>query len=313
MCPTGVRNRAWFYLAKVWYARGYLDARRTPSARSKASCPRSSKREKQHLFANILLRPGQVSMKPSGCCATGGARRTGLAYAQFQPRRRARSREASSRMRIPFLTQSGRWTATPPELLALKDRANLALGFAHLQANEPQPALVGAGARAAQRPVLEQGAARHRLGATPRSATTRRRWARGWSCEVAICSMPRYRSPISPCRYAFGKLSANAQSAEYYETGGHSPSMPRACNWTMRSGASKSGNMLDTLLGEREGHALRLVLAVEERSGCAGVALSVYGARGPRLPGRPEELPRPRVSWATRSIAGATAWRPSAT
>src|SRR5882757_11279426 len=23
--PTGVRNRAWFYVAQVWYARGYLD------------------------------------------------------------------------------------------------------------------------------------------------------------------------------------------------------------------------------------------------------------------------------------------------
>src|SRR5256885_16118420 len=23
--PTGVRNRAWFYLAQVWYARGYLE------------------------------------------------------------------------------------------------------------------------------------------------------------------------------------------------------------------------------------------------------------------------------------------------
>jgi lipopolysaccharide biosynthesis regulator YciM len=23
--PIGVRNRAWFYLAQVWYARGYLD------------------------------------------------------------------------------------------------------------------------------------------------------------------------------------------------------------------------------------------------------------------------------------------------
>ena len=23
--PAGVRNRAWFYLAQIWYARGYLD------------------------------------------------------------------------------------------------------------------------------------------------------------------------------------------------------------------------------------------------------------------------------------------------
>src|SRR6266478_1004271 len=40
----------------------------------------------------------------------------------------------------PFLTAVGTMYAETPEMLALKDRANLALGFAELQADQPAKA-----------------------------------------------------------------------------------------------------------------------------------------------------------------------------
>src|SRR3954470_13164855 len=57
--PEVVRNRAWFYLAKVWYARGYLDRAEQAIRQVKGRLPTSLEAEKQHLFANILLRQGR--------------------------------------------------------------------------------------------------------------------------------------------------------------------------------------------------------------------------------------------------------------
>src|SRR5262250_1306071 len=58
--PEGVRNRAWFYLAKVWYARGYLDRAEHAirQVQGKKLQP-ALEAEKQHLFANVLLRQGR--------------------------------------------------------------------------------------------------------------------------------------------------------------------------------------------------------------------------------------------------------------
>ena len=57
--PTGVRNRAWFYLAQVWYARGYLDKaeRRCASIQGKLSPELEA--QKDHLFANVLMNEGK--------------------------------------------------------------------------------------------------------------------------------------------------------------------------------------------------------------------------------------------------------------
>src|SRR5690242_13603845 len=57
--PEGVRNRAWFYLAKVWYARGYLDRAEEAIRKVQGRLPTQLEAEKQHLFANILLRQGR--------------------------------------------------------------------------------------------------------------------------------------------------------------------------------------------------------------------------------------------------------------
>src|SRR5690242_3143924 len=57
--PEVVRNKAWFYLAKVWYARGYLDRAEQAIRQVKGKLPTQLEAEKQHLFANILLRLGR--------------------------------------------------------------------------------------------------------------------------------------------------------------------------------------------------------------------------------------------------------------
>src|SRR5207245_1727252 len=53
--PTGVRNRAWFYLAQVWYARGYLE--KADAALRKVNGRMSPELEAQRelLFGNVLM------------------------------------------------------------------------------------------------------------------------------------------------------------------------------------------------------------------------------------------------------------------
>src|SRR5438105_7719712 len=57
--PTGVRNRAWFYLAQVWYARGYLDRAEEALRKVNGKLSPELEAEKQHLFANVLMHQGR--------------------------------------------------------------------------------------------------------------------------------------------------------------------------------------------------------------------------------------------------------------
>src|ERR1700724_389863 len=57
--PEGVRNRAWFYLAQVWYARGYLDRAEQAIRQVNGKLPTTLEAQKLHLLANILLRQGR--------------------------------------------------------------------------------------------------------------------------------------------------------------------------------------------------------------------------------------------------------------
>src|SRR6185312_3148668 len=137
--PQGVRNRAWFYLAKVWYARGYLDRAEDAIKQVQGKLPTALEAEKEHLHANILLRLGRFDEAVALLKSWRGPT-DWMAYAQFNLGV-ALVRENKLAEADPFLKQVGTLETTRPELLALRDRANLALGFAHLQANEPQPAL----------------------------------------------------------------------------------------------------------------------------------------------------------------------------
>ena len=213
--PSGVRNVAWFYLAQVWYARGYLDKAAAALARVNGRMSPELEAQKELLLGNVLIHQGKFDEAIRLLSAWRGTY-TWSAYARFNLGvALARSNRLADA--DPFLSGVGTMLTSTEEQRALKDRANLALGFAYLQANEPAKAL----------PVLE----RVRLNGP---YSNKALLGTGWA-EAALGDYQRALGPWMELRgrsvldaavqesflavpYAFGKLNANAQSAEYYES-----------------------------------------------------------------------------------------------
>lgn len=247
--PAGVRNRAWFYLAKVWYARGYDQRAEQAIRQVQGRLAGGLEAERQHLLANVLMRQGRFDEAIALLQGWQGPE-DWMAFARYNLgvalARSGRLAEAD-----PFLTAVGTLATERPELLNLRDRANLALGFAWLQASEPAKARL-----ALQRVRLDGPFSNKAL------------LAAGW----ADAALGEYRAALRPwlelhdrnlldaavqesylaVPYAFGKLDAHAQSAEYYET-----AIRSFDDESTRIDASidsiRGGEMLDRLLDEKEG------------------------------------------------------------
>jgi hypothetical protein len=213
--PANVRNRAWFYLGKVWYARGYLDRAEQAVRKVEGKLPRDLDAERMHLLANILMRQNRFA-EAAALLGSWQGPTSWTAYAQFNLGvalvRDGRLEEADR-----WLTQVGLLESDRKELLDLRDKANLALGFAYLQAQRPENA----------RPVLE----RVRLNGP---YSNKALLGVGW----ADASMGRYREALVPwlelhdrnlldaavqeaylaVPFAFAKQDANSQAVEYYES-----------------------------------------------------------------------------------------------
>ena len=243
--PEGVRNRAWFYLAKVWYARGYLDRAEQAIRQVQGRLPVALEAEKQHLFANILLRQGRFA-EAAQLLKTWKGPPDWMAYAQFNLGV-AFVRDGKLTEAAPFLSKVGTMVTGRSEMLALKDRANLALGFAHLQANEPRPALaalerVRLNGPYSNKALLGTGWARAALGEYREALGP---WIELQGRDVLDAAVQESYLAVP---YAFGKLDAAAQSAEYYEQAVTSFDA-EGVKLDEAIGRIQSGNMLDTLLG----------------------------------------------------------------
>ena len=247
--PAAVRNRAWFYLAQVWYVRGYLDRAEHAIRQVQGTLPESLDAEKEHLLANILLRQGRYDAAIELLNGWRGPA-DWMAYARFNLGV-ALVRAGKLPDADPVLTTVGTLASDKEELLALKDRANLALGFAYLQANQPGNAL-----RALERVRLKGPSSNKALLGT------------GW----AHAALGDYRSALTPwlelrdrnlldsavqesylaVPYAFGKLSANAQAAQYYESALESFDA-EGLRLDEAISRIRDGHMLDAILNKEQG------------------------------------------------------------
>ena len=247
--PAGVRNRAWFYLAQVWYARGYLERAEHAIRQVQGTLPAGLDAEREHLLANILLRQGRFDAAIQLLNGWKGPPEW-MAYARFNLGvgliRVGRLAEAD-----PVLSSVGALGSDKEELRALKDRANLALGFAYLQADKPQQALAVLARVRLQGPysdkaLLGTGWADAALGDYRRALTP---WLelRGRNILDAAVQESYLAVP-----YAFGKLAANGQAAQYYESALESFDAEDG-RIDLAISRIRDGTMLDAILDKEQG------------------------------------------------------------
>jgi hypothetical protein len=214
--PTGVRNRAWFYLAQIWYVRGYLDKSEGALRKINGRMSPDLEAQKELLFANVLMHEGHYDEAIHLLSGWRGGGPIASAYARFNLGV-ALVREQRLGDAAPFLVSVGTMPGTTPELAALRDRANLALGFAYLQANQPRQALpalqrVRLTGPYSNKALLGTGWADAALGDYQGALTP---WMELRSRNVLDAAVQESYLAVP---YAFSKLNANAQSAEYYES-----------------------------------------------------------------------------------------------
>ena len=253
--PTGVRNKAWFYLAQVWYVRGYLD--KADAALRKVNGRMSPQLEarKELLFANVLMHEGHFD-EAIRLLASWHGSAVWSAYARFNLGvalvRTQRLADAE-----PFLAGVGSMVADTPEMLALRDRANLALGFAYLQASEPAKALpalerVRLNGPYSDKALLGTGWANAALGDYQRALTP---WMELRSRNLLDAAVQESYLAVP---YAFGKLNANAQAADYYER-------------AIESFSTEDGHLDDAIARIEKGDMLARVLAADTQGDAGGL------------------------------------------
>ncbi len=126
-----IRDRTWFFLAKIWYQRGYLDRAREALAYIQGELPDNLRREALMLDAQILIDEGDYDAAIARLQNWKG-RTEWSRYATFNVGvalvRSGRVDEAAR-----LLDELGGMDPYNDELMALRDKANLALGYALLQ------------------------------------------------------------------------------------------------------------------------------------------------------------------------------------
>ncbi len=213
--PQPVRDRAWFHVGKVLYARGYFEESADALRRAGDGLPAALAAERGLLLAQGLMYRGRYD-EAVASLEGWEAPPSWKAYGEFNLGvalvRAGRQDEG-----LALLDEAGQVEARTEVLKALRDKANVALGYARLQAGQPSAA------RAALERVRLEGpqSSKALLGA-------------GW----AEAAEERYVEALAPwlelrgrgmldaavqesylaVPYAYARLEADRQAAEYYES-----------------------------------------------------------------------------------------------
>jgi hypothetical protein len=137
-----IRDRTWFFLAKIWRQRGYMAESQQALERIEGELPKNLQREANMLEAQLLIDSGDYD-RAIALLEEWKGRTEWASYAKFNLGvalvRNGRVDEAAK-----ILNDLGDMNPFNEELTSLRDKANLALGYALLQdgqARAAKPAL----------------------------------------------------------------------------------------------------------------------------------------------------------------------------
>jgi hypothetical protein len=209
-----VRDRAWYYLAKIRYQRGLMPEASKALARIEHVLPAPLQDDRQLLQANVMMALGDNAGAGRILAPIAGPRSEDL-YARYNLGV-ALIRGGDGAHGTALLDDLGRQTMPDEEGRALRDKANVALGFAALKAGNPQDA----------RTYLQ----RVRLqGIEANAALLGFGWAADALDSPKLALVPWIelagRDPSDPAvleaqlavPYAYAELHADAQALERYE------------------------------------------------------------------------------------------------
>lgn len=145
-----VRDRAWYYLAKIRYQRGHLDQAQAALDRIGSELPAEFHEDHALLRAQVLMARGHYAQAAALLRAQVEESRAQARRNDPEPAMRAayarynlgvaliRNHEVEAG--TPWLDEIGKAGAHSEEYRVLRDRANVALGLAALQAEQPRQA-----------------------------------------------------------------------------------------------------------------------------------------------------------------------------
>lgn len=137
-----VRDRAWLYLAKIRYQRGFLAEAQDAIARIENHLPPELEEERVLLKANLLMARADYSRAADVLNGVASKARVGLGAWQYARYNLgvALIRNGDAERGSALLDELGKTPAANEEYRSLRDKANVALGFVALQENHPETA-----------------------------------------------------------------------------------------------------------------------------------------------------------------------------
>jgi tetratricopeptide (TPR) repeat protein len=212
--PQSVSDRAYFYLARSAYQRGLVDDAWRDLERIQGPLPGSLEPERRLLAANVLIAQGRYG--EAIVQLTGWTDQEGWSdYARFNLGV-ALIRSGQTELGRDFLGKVGGMPAATEEQLALRDRANLALGFASLQQHDAEGAVAALGrvrldGPFTNRALLGIGWAESDAGRPGRALAP---WLALRNSKVIDSSV---QESFLAVPYAYTQLAANGQAAQQYQ------------------------------------------------------------------------------------------------
>ncbi len=260
--PAAVRDRAWFFVARMRHQRGLPAEADDALARIAAPLTAGLEGEHQLLRAQLLMAREDWAAA-SALLQTLQERKDLPAAAAMVARYNlgvALVRLGEGARGEALLAQLGQTPSADEEQRALRDRANVALGFAQLQSGRPAEARealqrVRLHAASANKALLGYGWAAAEL-KNPQQALVP--WTELAGRDTADAAVLEARIAVP---YAYAELRAYATALKHYESAlADFEAEHRALNDSIT--AVRAGRLVDALLAHNPGHAMGAAVGV---------------------------------------------------